>query len=292
MSYKFLILFILLFAGCDGVNKEELRALNAHIDKSDIKVQEKILTFAEKSLPTVIKPTDSKDIAKKIEPVVVSEKTLKIVPKYDSVKRFKLALAQIKKEKELKEKQNREFQLSVIKLANENELKLKLKDIDLKKAEVDGSIALAEVELEKVKESEKTKLRSSELTHREVLLQSRNKFEKDKQDAIFEKDRLEFYKIVAAILGFVLLIYLVASYLFKSFKEKNRVTISENELTHKMQLKMLEIESKNFDKMLDLVSSGNLPENVEGELLLNIKESQSKRVLIEQKRKRGLVFRQ
>ncbi len=289
MKFGFMIIFLLVFVGCDDVNKEELRALNNYSKKVESKKVElisspKSVEVVEKSLPEVKNVENNKTI--EIVPLV------KVKSTNSSNERYKLALAQIQKNRELKEQKNRNFQLSVIKLANENELKLKEKDIDLKKAEVEGSIALAEVELKKVKESEKTKVISAELTHKELLLQNRNQLEKDKQDAIFAKERLEFYKIIAAIVGFLLLIYMVASYLFKSFKEQNRVAINENELTHKMQLKMLEIESKNFEKMLDLVSSGKLSENVENELLSNIRESQNKRILITQKPKRGLVFKQ
>ena len=73
--------------------------------------------------------------------------------------------------------------------------------------------------------------------------------------------------------------------------EDNKLKMNEDELTHKMQLKMLEHQSQNFDKMLELVSSGKLSENVEKELLANIKDSQKKTLIFDEKPKKGLIFR-
>jgi hypothetical protein len=58
-----------------------------------------------------------------------------------------------------------------------------------------------------------------------------------------------------------------------------------------MQLKILEQQGKNFDKMLEIVSSRDLSESVEKELLSNIRDSQKKTLIFDEKPKRGLIFR-
>jgi hypothetical protein len=288
MSYKLLILLVFIFSGCEEVNKEELRALNNYSKKVEINsTQKKSLIVVEKSLPVAIKK-EVKSVENN-ETLVVP--VVKVKPTDTSNKRFKLALAQIQKDRELEKQKEKDFQLSVIKLTNDKELMLKAKDIDFRKTEVDGNIALAEIELKKLQEGEKTKIFVQKQTHDEALLENKNRYEKDKRDALFAKEELDFYKIVAAIVGFLFLILIFVSYIFKSMKEKNIVKMSENELSHNMQLKMLEIQSKNFDKMLDLVSSGKLSENVEKELLSNIRDSQKKTLIFDQKPKKGLIFK-
>ena len=92
------------------------------------------------------------------------------------------------------------------KIANEHILNLKSKDIELSKTEVDSKVSSAEIELKKMIESEKTEQLVQSQTHAEVLLENKNRYEKDKLDASLTKDRLEFYKIGAAVIGFLLLL--------------------------------------------------------------------------------------
>jgi len=293
MSVKSLILVVLLLSGCGDVNKTELKALNGYATKAEVNKNDKIFKLVP--LVDVVKTeintsepkvTSIKELNQTIPVTLIAEKPVK-----SSDARFKLALKQIQKEKELKEQAKRAFELSVVKVNNEHILNLKSKDIELSKAAVDGKVSMAEIELKKILESEKTKQLIQNQTHSEALLENKNRYEQDKRDALFAKDELEFYKIIAAIVGFLLLLLIFVIYFFKKMGEVNKLKMNENELTHQMQLKMLEHQSQNFDKMLELVSSGKLSENVEKELLGNIRDSQKKTLIFDEKPKKGLIFR-
>ncbi len=292
MRIKSLILVILLLSGCGDVNKSELKALNGYSTKVELNADR---TFKLVPLAEVIK---SEINASKLQVTAMTElnETIQapvvvVKPVQSSDTRFKLALKQIQKNKELKEQANREFELSVTKVANEHILNLKSKDIELNKAEVDSKVSIAEIELKKMLESEKTEQLVQSQTHAEALLENKNRYEQGNRDAISTKDRLEFYKIGAAAIGFLFLLLILVIYLYKRIIAENKLKMNENELTHKMQLKMLEHQSQNFDKMLELVSSGKLSENVEKELLGNIRDSQKKTLIFDEKPKKGLIFR-
>jgi len=193
MNVKSLILVVLLLSGCGDVNKSELKELNGYATKV-----EKIKTEINASKPQLTATIELNETNQ--SPVAV------VKPLQTSDAKFKLALKQIQKNKELKEQANREFELSVTKVANEHILNLKSKDIELSKTEVNSKVSLAEIELKKVIESEKTEQLVQSQTHAETLLENKNRYEKDKLDASLTKDRLEFYKIGAAVIGFLLLL--------------------------------------------------------------------------------------
>jgi hypothetical protein len=301
MIYKILIVFATLFVGCGEVDKEELKALNAPLANK----QKKSISFeVNSSLKDKKVVADTKKVKLDIAPVVSEKSILKKEKKSSSQvmpiavakseisaeDKYKLALVQIRKERETAMAES-ELELSLAKLENTQKLLLKEKELELSRTKAKSEVDIARMDLMKVKEGEKTKQLIQTQTHTEALIDSANKKELDEKKILLDAQQLRFYKIAAAILAFLIFLFLLLDYFSKKRANENRLKMHEDELSYKLQMQMVEHQSKNIDKMLEIVTNQDLAKNVQKELLYAIKESQKKTFVFDKKPKRSLIFR-
>ncbi len=295
---KLLIVIVLFFSGCGGADIEELKALNAPKDKNYSSISPNNTEIVQSTAIAQKTAEVGKKITKvnSTSPIPTKEPipTQLIKKLTDKEIKYKLALEKIKKEMELTTS-NSNFKLSLTQLENQKEIDLKTAELSLAKLDMENKLELARIELEKAKEEEKTKqLAQTQENQKEIEIAKTKQAiaqDEEKNRALQIKENMEFYKIVAAIVGILLIFTLLIIYLLKRRKEANIAKREENELKQKMQFKIMEEQSKNLDKMLEIVKSKDLSQSVEKEILSTIKESQKRTLIFEEKPKKGLIFR-
>jgi len=298
MYFKLLVVVVLFFSGCGGANIEELKALNAskdqnysNIEINDTKIVQSVITpqkivEVEKNI-TNVNSTSPIPTQEPIQTPLIKELTEKEI-------KYKLALEEIKKEMELTNA-NSNFKLSLTELENQKEIDLKTAELSLAKLNMENKLELAKIELDKAREEEKTKQLAQTQEHQKEIEIAKTKQaiaqDEEKNRALQIKENMELYKIVVAIVGILLIFTLLLIYLLKRRKQVNIAKKEEDELKQKMQFKIMEEQSKNLDKMLEIVKSKDLSQSVEKEILSTIKESQKKTLIFEEKPKKGLIFK-
>jgi alpha-glucosidase (family GH31 glycosyl hydrolase) len=303
MNFKNLMLVSLLFVGCGEVDKDALKAMNGYAKKvvveKDITKEVAIKKVSKALLPKVevvvpkkpekLKYTfenefkTEKNVLTK-EPIKDIVKVVETEPKKElSVsEKFAIALKEIKSKESIAFKKS-EDALSLAKLEGIQKQLLKTKELEISKTKNEAKVTVANLELKKTKESEKTNQLKDKFTYQKTLLKDKNTF-------VISEKRLELYKIMAGVVGFLLFLLLLIYYFTRRKTEANRVKIHEDKLAHKMQLKMIEQQGKNLNKMLEVVTTQGISKDVEKEILEAIKESQQKNLIFNTPKK-GLIFR-
>ena len=310
MYFKLLILAVLFFSGCSEVDSEKLKALNSDKEKMS---EHNETNITEKSLDTILKVeeniTQEQDILTIIEKNTippleknVTDTNISILPivktNLNPEQKYKLALAEIQKDIKLAQT-SIDHNIAIATLQNDQRQEIKIKEIqkelEVSKNSAQNRLDLAKLELQKAQDIEKTKQLTFANTHQKELEEAKNKQilaqEEEQNRVLLKQKELEFYKIAAAIIGFLLLMVLLIFYFLRKSAQDKKAKIHQDELNQQMQFKVMEEQGKNLDKMLEIVTSKELSSNVEKEILNSIKESQKKTLIFEEKPKRGLIFR-
>jgi hypothetical protein len=303
MKIKSLMLVGLLFIGCGEVDKDALKVMNGYnkkivVEKNSTK-EVGIKKVSKVLLPKVevVVPKKPEKLKYTFENEFKTDKNLSTkepikavstVVKQESKKelsvsdKFVIALKEIKSKESIAFKKS-EDALSLAKLEGIQKQLLKTKELEISKTESEAKVTVANLELQKIQESEKTNQLKNKFTYQESLI-------KDKNALLVSEKRLELYKIMAGVIGFLLFLLLLIYYFIRRRAESNRLKMHEDKLTHKMQLKMIEQQGKNLDKMLEVVSTKGVSKDVEKEILEAIKDSQQKNLVFNTPKK-GLIFR-
>ncbi len=287
IKLSILVLFLLL-SGCEKVDKDELKALNnLQVEKNSTKEpSEKISKIEENLTKTVVQ--DNTTIVEN-RPILEENITLPAVVKTDftTEQKYFLSLESIEKDIKLAQDSSN-YQLAIATLESEKELQLNKNDAQNK-------IDLAKIELQKIEEKEKSKQTLQQKTQEKELQKINNNQilaqELEQNRVLLKKEELEIYKIVVAIVGFLIMVILLIFYLLRKSAQDKKAKLAEDEQKQKMNFKIMEEQSKNLDKMLQVITQKDLSNSVEKEILNTIKESQKRTLIFEEKPKKGLIFR-
>lgn len=283
IKLSILVLFLLL-SGCEKVDKDELKALNnLQVEKNSTKT---ILKVEENLTKTVVK--DNTTIVEN-RPILEENITLPTVVKTDftTEQKYFISLEQIEKDIKLAQDSSN-HQLAIATLASEKELQLNKNDAQ-------SRVDLAKIELQKIQEKESSK-QSLQYKMQEKELQKINNDqilaqELEQNRVLLKKEELEIYKIVVAIVGFLIIVILLIFYLLRKSAQDKKAKLAEEEQKQKMNFKIMKEQSKNLDKMLQVITQKDLSNNIEKEILNTIKESQKRTLIFEERPKKGLIFR-
>lgn len=208
--------------------------------------------------------------------------------------KYKLALEELQKKIELA-KVDSSLEIELAKLEQDKIALLKAKELELAKSEAEQKVALARIKLDQTQTLERTKQMQHSGNREKALQESSHAQEiakiQEHNRVMLDQKRLELYKIAAVIAGILLLLILMIFFLLRRGTQESKVKMHEDELNQQLQLKMLEQQGKNLEKMLEIVASKDLNKSVEKELLLTIKDSQKKTLIFDEKPKRSLIFR-
>lgn len=169
-------------------------------------------------------------------------------------------------------KENGEQFLSYITNSKQKEKELK-QTLDVKKMEINAKIEVEKIKAQKAVQVAKIKSTTSKDI---AKTDSNTKIATTKLDveALKEKSKMMLY--AAAAFALVLIIGIIVLYL--NFK-KNR-ELKEKLHEREMEQREREREEKRLHKMLDLISDGKIPKELEKEVLINM--TKSNRKLLEQ----------
>ncbi len=150
---------------------------------------------------------------------------------------------------------------------------------DLKKDEINKEVKIAKINADSTLEITKINAQNSiEKTkiEKEILL-----FQKEKQVEV-EREKVELYKILIAVFALIIFVGLTIMYFIN---KRNNQT--------KLDMQMQEHHNQRVDKILDIVSSGNVSKNVEKGLLEVLKHANSSLKAIEDKssKLKRLIFK-
>jgi hypothetical protein len=301
MIYKILVLAVLFLSGCGEVDKDELKALNKPVKiKQSKNISIEINSSLNQDEVKAVSAVREKQSIKKEENttqallVPVKQDILSLAPvkqtEMSADEKYKLALVQIRKERETAIDESK-LELSLAKLEQAQKLSIKEKELQMSLAKTKSTVDIANIELKKIQENEKTKQLAQTQMHTETLIENENKKLLEEKKLILNKEQLDFYKIAAAVIAFLIFLSIMIYYFIKKRSSENELKMHEDELSYQLQMKMVEQQSKNIDKMLEIVTNNDLSKNVQKELLYAIKESQKKTFVFDQKPRKGLIFR-
>ncbi len=322
----FILITFLFLTGCEKVDKKELQALNSlqeeenttkialetviKVEKNTTKESNETVLKIEENLskeihslkvnPDVLPIVESNETLVNPEPILEANTTLPAIIKTDITAEQKYLLALEKIQKDIKLAQDSSnHQLAIATLYSEKEREIKIKELE-KELEVSKSAAInkleiAKLELQKTQEIEKTKQTLQSKMQEKELEKIKNEQtlaqNLEKNRLLLKLQELEVYKIVIAMIGFLILIGLLIFYILRQSTQDKKAKLIEDEQKQLMNFKIMEEQGKNLDKMLKLITEKELSNNVEKEILNSIKESQKKTLIFEERPKKGLIFR-
>ena len=327
--YRSLLVAVgLLFVGCGGdVHEVAPGSGNNVLQKSmgivSTKTTDKVLFPKAKKLE--IKPEEVHDVSplksEGIESNVTQVKSEPLKAKSIDVTEALASLAPVKKVQETKSKDEADFTNQYI-LAQEQIQK------DLKIAELESTskLAIAQVESDKMKllkekeleatlvtsklehdlkskeiatELEKSKIskviKEQELSNKleQIKLQNELSLEEQKNDALISHEKMDLYKIIMMVAAALILITLFMVYFISKRNREMKLQLQEKEILKEREMQVLEHQNQRVNKMLEIVSSQNLSDNVERELLDSIKDANKTIWMFEDGKgsKKGLIFK-
>ncbi len=326
--YKKLIILaaFLLLSGCEKVDKDKLKAMNnqeieQNITKTDlksvIKVEENITNEKNKKLAKI-----EQNLTKMIQTLKVNEDVLPSIQDNTTIieakpileanitlppsikaditpeQKYLLALEKIQKDI-LLAKDSSNHQLAIATLTNEKQRAIKIKELEqeleISKNNAQNRLELAKLELIKTQEKEKTKQTLQDKMQEKELQKIKNEQilaqNLEQNRVLLKKEELGIYKIVAVIVGFLIMLVLLIYYLLKQSSQDKKAKLAEDERKQLMNFKIMEEQGKNLDKMLEIITTKDVSNSVEKEILNSIKESQKKTLIFEERPKKGLIFR-
>ena len=172
----------------------------------------------------------------------------------------------------------------ILKIDNKNKIELEelknrtkenLATIDAKKEE-----RLKELEVQKAKtlQAEKTKQKAIEANKSLELAQI-----SQKSQLIEKEQEISLYKIVAFLLLFLLLVWLILRYINQHAKRKHEAYLKEQAYNFEAYKQESEMKHKNINKMLDIISDNTSDPAIKKEITKIL--SHNKGSLIEHKKK-------
>jgi preprotein translocase subunit SecG len=318
----------LLFVGCGGdVHEVTPGSGNSVLQKSmgvvAVKTSEKVLFPKAKKLETKSKEAN-KTVALKtevIESKIAEEKSTPLSAKSVNVKEALASLSAANNTPERKRKDDTAFTNQYI-LAQEQIQK----DLKIVELESTSRLAIAQVESDKMKllkekeleatletsklehdlkskeiatDLEKSKIskviKEQELSNKleQIKLQNELSIEEQKNEALISHEKMGLYKIIMMVAAALILITLFMVYFISKRNREMKLQLQEKEILKEREMQVLEHQNQRVNKMLEIVSSQNLSENVEKELLDSIKDANKTIWMFEDGKgsKKGLIFK-
>ncbi len=188
----------------------------------------------------------------------------------------KLAIAQVESDK-MKLLKDKELEATLVTSKLEHDLKSKEIATELEKSKI--SKVIKEQEL------------SNKLE--QIKLQNELSLEEQKNDAVISHEKMDLYKIIMIVVAALILITLFMVYFISKRNREMKLQLQEKEILKEREMQILEHQNQRVNKMLEIVSSQSLSENVERELLDSIKDANKTIWMIEDGKgsKKGLIFK-
>jgi hypothetical protein len=239
----------------------------------NISVQEALATFLAPKEKRVDK---SEEVAFTNQYILAQEEIQRDLKIAELESTSKLAIAQVESDK--------------MKLLKEKELEATLATTKLQHDLKSKEIA---TELEKSKISKVIKEQELSNKLEQIKLQNELSLEEQKNDALISHERMDLYKIIMIVVAALILITLFMVYFISKRNREMKLKLQEKEILKEREMQILEHQNQRVNKMLEIVSSQNLSENVERELLDSIKDANKTIWLIEDGKgsKKGLIFK-
>ena len=157
---------------------------------------------------------------------------------------------------------------AIITQKTDNEQKYKMQEL-----EINSKLELAKLDAEKeqnIKEIEYKKSIEEAKINRDIALQEQ------KNSAIIEEKKLNFFTIGLIVLAVIaVLILFVVIYINKKNRE-TKLKMQQEEIQKEKDLQQNEHYNQRINKMLDIVSTKDISENVENQLLSVLKDATTK----------------
>jgi hypothetical protein len=327
--YRSLLVAIgLLFVGCGGdVHEVVPGSGNSALEKSmgvvSVKTSQKVLfpkakkleiksKEANKTVPLKAEVTESKIIEVKSAPL--SAKNINVTEALASLaadkkiqeknskddtaftNQYILAQEQIQKDLKIVELENTsrlaiaQVESDKMKLLKEKEL---VATLETSKLEHDLKSKEIATDLEKSKISKVIKEQELSNKLEQIKLQNELSLEEQKNDALISHEKMGLYKIIMMVAAALILITLFMVYFISKRNREMKLQLQEKEILKEREMQVLEHQNQRVNKMLEIVSSQSLSENVERELLDSIKDANKTIWMFEDGKgsKKGLIFK-
>ncbi len=192
------------------------------------------------------------------------------------------SIKSIPKDKEVKKEIDKEIKKT-------NELTAEQK-YDLKKDEINKEVKLAKIKADSEIEIAKINTQNSIET---TKIQKEIALKNQEQQIKIEKEKTKLYIIAIVVFAIVIIVALLIIYLINKRNNQTKLIMQEEEILKQKHMQAQEHRHESINKILDIISKGNVSKNVEKGLLEALKQATSSMKVIEDKssKLKKLIFK-
>ena len=209
---------------------------------------------------------------------------------------YRMAQAQIQKDILVaKIGKNTSLELAELEAQKAKEMKQQELAVSLENNKLQSVIKSKEItaNMEKTKIEQAIKEKELSTSIEQAKLQNALALEQQKNDAVISHERMDLFKIMMIVVAVLILITLLMIYFISKRNREVKVALQEKEILNAREMQVIDHQNQRVNKMLEIVSSQKLSENVEKELLDSIKDANKTIWMVEDDKgsKKGLIFK-